>query len=145
MVGAPRAGCYRLATIGSHTHSHRILGASDDATTAAELDRSIGLLEAELGRPCRHFAYPNAVLGSAAAETVVRRRTDSAVLARNRPNRPGATDPHRLARHALTRRDDAASFARKIAGGARLEGWVRERRATPHCFIKCCSPSSSLA
>jgi len=40
----------------------------------------------------------------------------------------GATDFHRLGRHALTVADDEAFFARKVSGGGWLEGWLRERR-----------------
>ncbi|MFV0309488.1 MAG: polysaccharide deacetylase family protein [Desertimonas sp.] len=117
-----------LATIGSHTHTHRVLGRADADTATGELDRSIGLLEAHLGGRRCHFAYPNAVAGSPAAEAVVRRRTTSAVLAGHRGNRPARTDPHRLGRHALTIADDDTRFTRKAAGGARPEGWLREHR-----------------
>jgi len=116
------------ATIGSHTHTHRVLAATTAAEAAAELDRSVGLIEEHLGVACDHFAYPKAVAGSAAAETVVRRRFASAALAGNRANRPAHTDVHRLGRHGLTVADDDAAFARKAAGGGRAEGWLRERR-----------------
>lgn len=116
------------ATIGSHTHTHHVLGHADAVTAADELDRSLGLLHDHLGGSRHHFAYPNAVAGSPAAEAVVRRRSRSAVLAGNRVNRRGRTDPHRLGRHALTIADDETNFARKAAGHARVEGWLRERR-----------------
>jgi peptidoglycan/xylan/chitin deacetylase (PgdA/CDA1 family) len=116
-----------LATIGSHTHSHRVMHdlAADEARD--EVDRSVGLIEDRLGLTPRHFAYPKAIAPSAAAEVVVRRRFDSAVLAGNRGAAPG-DDAHRLGRHALTVADDASSFRRKIDGGMWLEGWLRERR-----------------
>lgn len=117
-----------LATIGSHTHTHRVLGSATAGDATDELDRSRGLIEDRLGVPCRHFAYPNAVAGSAAAEVAVRRRFASAALAANRTNAAGSTDPYRLGRHALGLADSMASFDRKVAGGARLEGWLRERR-----------------
>jgi peptidoglycan/xylan/chitin deacetylase (PgdA/CDA1 family) len=116
-----------LATIGSHTHTHRVLAGVSAAEAAMELDRSIGLIEDRLGVACRHFAYPKAIAGSAAAEVVVRRRFDTAVLAGNRVNRSGS-DLHRLGRHGLTVADGPEAFARKINGGAWLEGWMRERR-----------------
>lgn len=116
-----------LVTIGSHTHTHRVLAHADAATAAEELDRSTALIEDRLGVACDHFAYPKAIAPSPAAEVVVRRRFRSAVLAGNRANGRGA-DRHRLGRHALTVADDAASFQRKVAGGACLEGWLRERR-----------------
>ena len=117
-----------LVTIGSHTHTHRVLAAATGAETADELDRSVGLIEERLGVACRHFAYPKAIAPSPAAEVVVRRRFASAALAGNRANLPGRTDPYRLGRHGLTVADDHVSFERKLAGGAWLEGWLRERR-----------------
>jgi peptidoglycan/xylan/chitin deacetylase (PgdA/CDA1 family) len=116
-----------LVTIGSHTHTHRVLAGATAEEAAGEVDRSIGLIEDRLGVTPRHFAYPKAIAPSAAAEVVVRRRFDTAVLAGNRVNQPGA-DLHRLGRHALTTADDPACFARKVAGGMLLEGWLRERR-----------------
>jgi peptidoglycan/xylan/chitin deacetylase (PgdA/CDA1 family) len=116
-----------LATIGSHTHTHRVMHELAEHEARQEVDRSIELIEDRLGVTPRHFAYPKAVGPSAAAEVVVRRRFDSAVLAGNRPNRPG-DDVHRLGRHALTVADDETSFLRKIDGGMFLEGWLRERR-----------------
>jgi peptidoglycan/xylan/chitin deacetylase (PgdA/CDA1 family) len=117
-----------LATVGSHTHTHRVLAGVSRDEAAEELDRSIGLVEERLGRSCRHFAYPKAVAPSAPAEVVVRRRFASAALAGNRLNVVGATDLHRLGRHALTAADGAAAFDRAIAGGRRLEGRLRELR-----------------
>jgi len=49
------------------------------------------------------------------------------MLAGNRANVAATTDPHRIGRHALNVGDDA-TFARKVAGGMWLEGWLRERR-----------------
>lgn len=116
-----------LATIGSHTHTHRVLARASAREAVDEIDRSVGLLADRLGVAPRHFAYPKAVPPSPAAEVVVRRRFESAVLAGNRANRPGG-DPHRIGRHALTRSDDDAALRHKVAGGMVLEGWLRERR-----------------
>ena len=118
-----------LATVGSHTHTHRVLAGADASTAAAEVARSVDRIEDRLGRACRHFAYPKAIAPSPAAETVVRRRFRTAVLAGNRVN-DGASDLHRLGRHSLTRHDDLAMFGRKAAGGARLEGVLRSIRDT---------------
>ena len=86
------------------------------------------MIEEHLARPCLHFAYPKAIAPSPAAEIVVRRHFDTAALAGNTPNVAGATDLHRLGRHALTVADDDASFTRKAAGGMRVEGWLRAQR-----------------
>ena len=117
-----------FASIGSHTHTHRVLAGASATDAADEIARSVGLLEERLGRPCQHFAYPKAIAPSPAAEVVVRRHFMTAALAGNVLNVAGATDLHRLGRHALTVADDDASFRRKTAGGMRLEGWLRAHR-----------------
>lgn len=45
--------------IGSHTCSHALLTGEDDATIREELERSRADIEAGLGTPVRHFAYPD--------------------------------------------------------------------------------------
>ena len=95
---------------------------------ADEIARSVGLIEEHLGRACQHFAYPKAIAPSPAAEVVVRRHFTTAALAGNVANLAGATDLHRLGRHAVTVADDDDSFGRKAAGGMLLEGWLRARR-----------------
>ena len=95
-----------FATIGSHTHTHRVLAGASATDAADEIARSVGLIEERLGRPCRHFAYPKAIAPSPAAEVVVRRHFATAALAGNVLNVAGATDLHRLGRHALTVADD---------------------------------------
>lgn len=117
-----------LATIASHTHTHRPLARASSREATDEVDRSVGLIEDRLGRACRHFAYPKALPPSAAAEVVVRRRFATAALAGNRVNVAGRTDLHRLGRHAVTAADLELSFQRTIAGGRRLEGRLRELR-----------------
>lgn len=116
-----------LFEIGSHTHTHRVLQSASAQGAADELQRVNELLGEHLGAPARHFAYPKAIAPSAAAEVVVRRMCSTAALAGNRANPPGS-DPHRLGRHALTVGDDMASFAAKVAGGRRVEGWARAQR-----------------
>jgi peptidoglycan/xylan/chitin deacetylase (PgdA/CDA1 family) len=46
-------------TIGSHTHTHAMLDREDDDRLRDELARSRAVLEAGLGRPVHHFAYPD--------------------------------------------------------------------------------------
>jgi peptidoglycan/xylan/chitin deacetylase (PgdA/CDA1 family) len=116
-----------LVTVGSHTHSHAVmtrLGATD---AARELDRSIGLIEDRLGQPCRHFAYPKALAPSVDADREVRKRFTTAALAGNRVNVPMRTDLARLGRTPIKRSDAAGRFMRKLHGGGRVEGWLRER------------------
>jgi peptidoglycan/xylan/chitin deacetylase (PgdA/CDA1 family) len=117
-----------FATIGSHTHTHRVLAAASASDATDEIARSVGLIQERLGRPCHHFAYPKAIAPSPAAEVVVRRHFTTAALAGNVLNVSGGTDLHRLGRHALTVADDDDTFRRKTAGGMRLEGWLRAHR-----------------
>lgn len=114
-----------LVTIGSHTHTHRLLDRVDGAEAAAELDRSVGLVEDKLGVSCRHFAYPKALRGSPAAEAEVRRRFRTAALARTRPNAYGRTDLHRLTRSPIQVQDGMQWFRRKASGGMALEDDLR--------------------
>lgn len=128
-AGLRDAASTGLISIESHTHTHALLDRLPDAQIADELDRSIELIGEHIGTTPRHFAYPKAVPGSAAAEAAVRERFDSAALARNRVNRPGETDPYRLWRTPIQRSDAPDSFARKAAGGARIEGELRHQLA----------------
>jgi peptidoglycan/xylan/chitin deacetylase (PgdA/CDA1 family) len=114
-----------LVTIGSHTHTHALLDRVDGPTAADELDRSHELITERLGVVPRHFAYPKAVAGSAAADAAIRSRFASAAVAGTRPNRYGATDPYRLARSPVQRADGRRWFERKLAGGLGLEDDVR--------------------
>jgi peptidoglycan/xylan/chitin deacetylase (PgdA/CDA1 family) len=114
-----------LVTIGSHTHSHRLLDRVDGPAAVIELDRSIGLIADRLGLACRHFAYPKAMPGSAGAEPEVRRRFRTAAVAGGRANRIGATDLHRLSRTPIQVADGLGWFRRKAAGGMALESDIR--------------------
>lgn len=114
-----------LVDVGSHTHRHALLDRTSPAGTVDELDRSIGLIEDRLGVTPRHFAYPKAVLGSPHAEEAVRSRFATAAIAGTRANVQGHTDLHRLHRSPVQRTDTERHFARKVAGGMRLEDDVR--------------------
>jgi peptidoglycan/xylan/chitin deacetylase (PgdA/CDA1 family) len=47
-----------LVTIGAHTRRHLALGKLPIEDAESEMVESIARVEAELGRPCRHFSYP---------------------------------------------------------------------------------------
>ncbi|MGH8973320.1 MAG: polysaccharide deacetylase family protein [Acidimicrobiia bacterium] len=117
-----------LVTVGSHTHTHRLLDRVGGREAAEELDRSIGLIEDRLGVACRHFAYPKALPGSAAAEHEVRIRFHTAALAGTRPNPYGRSDLHRLRRSPVQVGDGLRWFRRKAAGGMALEDDLRNLR-----------------
>ena len=114
-----------LVDVGSHTHGHVLLDRAPSSVVAQELDRSIGRIGEELGRAPRHFAYPKALAGTAAADLAVRARFASAAVAGTRVNRYTATDPHRLARSPVQRSDGARWFREKVAGGMALEDTLR--------------------
>ena len=114
-----------LVTIGSHTHSHALLDRLPPTEVAAELDRSIGLIETNLGVTAEHFAFPKALAPTPIADREVRRRFRSAALAGTRPNPPG-TDPFRLRRSPVQTTDSDRWFKRKLAGGLHFEDDVRQ-------------------
>lgn len=114
-----------FVTVGSHTHSHWLLDRQPAADIEADLDRSIELIGTHLGVVPADFAYPKALPAAAVSEIAVRRRFRSAALASSRVNRPGATDPFRLARTPIQRGDGFRWFAAKANGGLRLEGEIR--------------------
>ena len=114
-----------LVTIGSHTHTHALLDRVDPAAAADELDRSRELIADRVGVAADHFAYPKALLGTPAAEALVRERFRSASLGGNRANPFGRTDPYRLARSAIQHSDGMRFFERKARGGMALEEHAR--------------------
>ena len=114
-----------IVTVGSHTHSHALLDRLAPGAIAEELDRADDLIEEHLGVRPSHFAYPKAVAGSSPADAAVRSRYRSAALAGTRPNRYGATDPHRLSRSPIQNSDGTRFFAAKVKGGMGAEDSVR--------------------
>ena len=114
-----------LVDIGSHTHHHALLDRLPPPEIDAELDRSIELIADHLGVRAAHFAYPKAVMGSAAADTAVRARFDSAAVAGTRVNVAGATDPYRLARSPVQLSDQMRWFRHKVVGGMAFEDTLR--------------------
>lgn len=114
-----------LVSVGSHTHTHRLLDRASPKEVDDELDRSIGLIQDRLGLAAADFAYPKAVRPDLQADAAVRRRFRSAALAGTRPNVSGDTDPHALARSPVQVADGMRWFRRKLAGGMWLEDDLR--------------------
>lgn len=114
-----------LVQFGSHTHGHVLLDRVSTEDAGQDLDRSKKLIEDHLQTPADHFAYPKAVAPSPGVEALVRARFRSAALAGNKPNQPGRTDPHRLARTAIQVSDGQRYFQKKVNGGMALEGTLR--------------------
>jgi peptidoglycan/xylan/chitin deacetylase (PgdA/CDA1 family) len=113
-------------SIGSHTHRHRLLDRAPEAEVVDELERSIGSIGDNLGTAPLDFAYPKALLGSAAAQHAVHSRFRSAALAGTRANVAGQTDMYRLARSPIQISDGRVWFERKVAGGMSFENTIRE-------------------
>jgi peptidoglycan/xylan/chitin deacetylase (PgdA/CDA1 family) len=114
-----------LVTIGAHTHGHRLLDRLAASEIATELDRNVELLAHHTGVEARHFAYPKAVAGSAAARDAVAARFDSAALAGGRVN-SGGHDPFALGRTPIQASDGMSWFTRKARGGLGAEERLRE-------------------
>lgn len=115
-----------LVDVGSHTHTHVLLDRIGPTEAAADLDRSIAVVEDHLGVTPRHFAYPKALLGSPPNEHEVRRRFRTASIARTRPNPWRGSDLHRLTRSPIQTTDGMEFFERKVRGGMRLEDDLRD-------------------
>jgi peptidoglycan/xylan/chitin deacetylase (PgdA/CDA1 family) len=115
-----------LITVGSHTHTHALLDRLAPGQVADELDRSIKLIQDNLGVSPQHFAYPKALLGSPQAQQAVRARFRSAAVAGTRPNCYGRTDPYRLNRSPVQITDGMRWFRHKARGGMGLEDDVRQ-------------------
>lgn len=114
-----------LVDVGSHTHTHRLLDRASLPEVVDDLDRSIDLIGARLGKAPLDFAYPKALGARGAREREVMVRFRSAALAGTRPNLIGATNVHRLARSPIQRSDGMRFFRAKVAGGLRLEDSLR--------------------
>jgi peptidoglycan/xylan/chitin deacetylase (PgdA/CDA1 family) len=114
-----------LVDVGSHTHGHALLDRLPTREIDDQLDRSVDLIGEHVGARPLHFAYPKAVIGSAAADAAVRARFASAAIAGTRVNRYGVTDPYRLARSPIQVSDGMRWFRRKAAGGLGFEDTVR--------------------
>ena len=109
---------------GAHTHTHPIL----TRVTAAAADREIGvsktILERELGRPARFFAYPNGERGDfdpGTRELLVRHGFEAAVTlvpGSNPLSEPG-TDLFELRRHFVGA-DDRMVFVAKLSGALEM-------------------------
>ena len=54
-----------LVTIGAHSVRHMAMSRLGEAEARAEIADSVGRIEQEIGKPCRHFCYPYGNAGSA--------------------------------------------------------------------------------
>ena len=116
-----------LVDIGSHTHSHAVMDKLSPGEAEEELKTARGLIEDRIGVQPDHFAYPKGVFGGVANEAKVAQHHRSAALAVCDVNRYGEADVLRLDRSPIQTSDGMAHFRRKVAGGMRLEGRLRDR------------------
>ena len=123
-AGVAELAASGVATIGSHTHTHRLLDRLEPAALDAELDTSIDLIAEHLGARPDHFAYPKAVDPSLPARLGVRARFRSAALAGTRANVAG-DDPLALHRSPVQAADSFDDFVRKARGGMGFEDTIR--------------------
>lgn len=93
-----------LFEVGGHGATHRTLSFLDDAALARETDGVLDRLAAELGRPVRHFSYPEGLAHSFDDRVIERLRERGVVCAPTAvagTNRVG-DDPFRLRRIMVT-------------------------------------------
>ncbi|MCB1512338.1 MAG: polysaccharide deacetylase family protein [Hyphomicrobiaceae bacterium] len=110
-----------LVTIGSHGVTHANMMRLPDAELDAELSRSREKIEARLGRPCRHFAFPYgdaSATGDRVFAAAQRAGYDGAVTTTNRPlYREDRERMFALPRINLSgARQDAASLLLQLRG-----------------------------
>lgn len=121
---------------GSHTVSHPILSTLDDATLACELVESRRQIEAQLGRPCDTFAYPNGGRGDFGAreQDALRRAGYRVALALTGGLVRADANPWAVERVNIGRAFDDALFDAALTGllgGARtIHAIMRPSRAT---------------
>lgn len=85
-AGLRKLADHPLATIGAHTLTHPMLAKHDDAFAWREIADSKAIIEREIGREVRHFAYPVGDPGSAGArEFVMARQAGFASAVTTRP------------------------------------------------------------
>jgi len=122
----------KLATIGAHTVNHIMLKKWSREKAAAEMRQSREVIEASLGKPCEHFAYPVGDPTSAGAREFELAR--EAGFKTGVTTRPGVLFPehseHLLAlpRVSLNGNFQSLRFVDVFLSGAPFALWNRFRR-----------------
>jgi peptidoglycan/xylan/chitin deacetylase (PgdA/CDA1 family) len=107
--------------IGGHTVDHVVLPCEAPATAASQITDCRGVLERELGRPIRSFAYPNGRNDATVRALVAAAGFRLAVTVEHGVNNSD-TDPHQLRRMPIGR-ERPFELALKLA----FYGWVNRR------------------
>jgi len=89
-----------LVTFGAHTVRHVPLHREDATSVAWELGEAKGVIERQLGVPCRDFAFPNGFYSRALVEALIHAGYRSALTTEDAQNRVGG-DPFQLRRKTL--------------------------------------------
>jgi peptidoglycan/xylan/chitin deacetylase (PgdA/CDA1 family) len=106
-------------TFGAHTERHPILTLESEGVAGREIGRSKQTLEEMLGRPARHFAYPNGRYNAAVKQLVAAAGFETAVTTARHVNRPGC-DLLELGRISLCEESTRGVGGRFSAAVARL-------------------------
>ncbi|MGH8075197.1 MAG: polysaccharide deacetylase family protein [Lysobacter sp.] len=122
--------------IGGHTHRHALLSRLDDRTAASEIMESHRAITQGVGKPPRHFAYPNGGpedFGSRDVELVRRAGFATAATTIEGVNR-AHVDPYRLRRfnvHETRFRSPTGKLSRALffSETSGMLGWLRGLRA----------------
>ncbi|PTM43556.1 polysaccharide deacetylase family protein [Bosea sp. 124] len=126
LAGAPGV------TIGAHTLSHPMLAKHDAAFARREIVEGKARLEAELGIPVRHFAYPVGDPTSAGPrEFALVREAGFASAVTTRPGHlfaGHAAHPHALPRVSLNGLHQSEAAVRALLSGLPFLLWNRGRR-----------------
>lgn len=121
------AASHKLIRIGAHTLTHPPLSALNDGEARHEIVESRRRIEAEIGKPVRHFAYPFGDHSSAAARDFTLAREAgfvTAVTTRRGPLFPGhAEHLHALPRVSLNGNYQATRYVDLFLSGAPFALW----------------------
>jgi peptidoglycan/xylan/chitin deacetylase (PgdA/CDA1 family) len=119
-------------TLGAHTLTHPMLAKADAATARREILESKAALEAEIGEPVRHFAYPVGDPRSAGPrEFALAREAGFATAVTTRPGHlfpAHAEHLHALPRISVNGLHQSAGALRALLSGLPLLAWNRGRR-----------------
>lgn len=120
-----------LFEVGSHSVSHEILSQLDAAAQEAEVSRSCARIAAQLGTPCRLFAYPNGRPADFDERTVaiLRAHGVAAAVTTVEGLASGADDRYRLPRVLVGGDATPAKFRLQASGF--LAPFVRRSRRAP--------------
>ena len=119
-------------TFGAHTVSHPMLAKHPAEAARREIAEGRAILEARLGRPVRHLAYPVGDPGSAGPrEFAMAREAGFATAVTTRPGQlfPGhARDPHALPRVSVNGPHQSEPALSSLLSGVPFLLWNRGRR-----------------